>query len=237
MQRELLEVERLARALLSDRSQIKSVYLEFADGKLLATSTDSHRLSFCEEPLEACRKAPPRMVPIDAVDGLLGILDAEQEVELGVVGQELAFRVGVVTYSTQVLSGEYPPFRQHFVTAPECGALVSRKAFPESLSSVEKASASTAGNHVVLALSNGTLRLTAEGKGGAEDEIEAKYDGREVTVCSNGRYLIDALAAIDSDEVRLGIGGDLDPMWIRPETGTAVFEIVVPSRPLVAGAR
>ena len=38
-------------------------------------------------------------------------------------------------------------------------------------------------------------------------------------------------------EVRLNVGGEIDPMWLRPDEGDGVLEIVVPSRPLVAGAR
>jgi DNA polymerase III subunit beta len=213
-------------AVDSDRAQLKAVLLEFEAGKITATSTDSHRLSFASEIIADCKAGPPKIVPTEAVEVLMGLLDPEVETEVGMIGYEFAVRIGAVTFSTKLVDGAYPPFRQHFVDAPGQVALVSRKAFIESLASVDKAT----GGSVVLRLSADGIALRAEGKGDAEDVVDAKYEGREVTVAANARYLIEAMTAIDTTEVRFNVGGDLDPMWFRPDDTESPLEIVMPTR-------
>jgi DNA polymerase III sliding clamp (beta) subunit (PCNA family) len=83
---------------------------------------------------------------------------------------------------------------------------------------------------VDVSLSPGTMRLKAEGKGAAEDEIDISYDGPEVTIGLNARLVLDALSAIGGEEIRFGVGADrgVDPVWFRAAEGDAILQVVMP---------
>ena len=62
------------------------------------------------------------------------------------------------------------------------------------------------------------MRIHSESpeNGDGFDELPIDYSGPEVVIGFNAKYLQDVLAAIDDQEVMLGIGGDLDPAVITP---------------------
>ena len=64
----------------------------------------------------------------------------------------------------------------------------------------------------------------------AEEEIEVGYDGSDLEVGFNVNYLLDALAAIDGQEVELGLTDSNSSCLIRsPGTATARY-VVMPMR-------
>ena len=59
------------------------------------------------------------------------------------------------------------------------------------------------------------------------------YEGPEVTVGFNAKYFLDVLGAIDSDEIILGVSGELDPAVLRPAGETAqesYLAVIMPMR-------
>jgi DNA polymerase-3 subunit beta len=220
-------------AISADRPAIHAVLLEFSAGKISATATDSYRLSWVEEAVAGAEAGPARVLPLEAAEALLGLFDDNTEVTIGMVGQELGVRVGEsLLFSTKLVDAEYPPVRQHFKLPPANGLTVSRQALTESLLSVEKATDGLTRGNVLLTATAGALHLKADGKGGAEDEIDAAFAGPEVSVGLNSRYLLDALAAVATPDVLINLGGDgMDPVWLRPTDGGAVMQIVMPTRP------
>ena len=81
----------------------------------------------------------------------------------------------------------------------------------------------------------GTLRITSESpeSGNGFDEVPVDYAGPDLTIGFNAKYFLDVLAAIDDDEVILGISGELDPAVLRPGTESAeqsYVAVVMPMR-------
>ena len=70
---------------------------------------------------------------------------------------------------------------------------------------------------------------TAAG-GAAGDEVSADYEGREIRIGLNSTYLLQALSALDSDDVNLSVTGELDPMVIQPADNGDYTAIVMPVR-------
>ncbi|MGK3976489.1 hypothetical protein WMF38_32885 [Sorangium sp. So ce118] len=92
-----------------------------------------------------------------------------------------------------------------------------RVAFAEALKAIALAANDRTGG-VKLSIAPGTLRITSESPdtGAGFDELPVDYNGPEVTIGFNAKYFLDVLAAIDDEEVVLGISGELDPAVLRP---------------------
>ncbi len=63
--------------------------------------------------------------------------------------------------------------------------------------------------------------------GNVETEVFAEYDGPELTVGYNFRFLLDSLGNVDSDQIRLGITGAESPSLLRPEAEAENSQFVI----------
>ena len=109
-----------------------------------------------------------------------------------------------------------------------------RMQFKEALRAVSLAASDRTGG-VKLGISENALRITSESpeSGNGFDEVSIDYDGPEISVGFNARYLLDVLNAIDDEEVTLGLSGELDPAVVRPASEDAkddYIAVVMPMR-------
>lgn len=215
------------------RAAMHAACFEFTAGNVSVSATDGHRVSYVVESVTDALPWPVKLVPLEAVDALLGLVDDETPVTVGIVGAELGFAIGAdLVFVTKVVEANFPPVRTYFKDAPAHELRIGREALQDALHSVEKA-ADGAGLPVWLDAAPGLLKLRADGKGAAEDEVEAAYDGAEVTIKINARYLLEALEVVHTEDVLLNLPADrtVDPVWVRPTDEREVLEIVMPLNP------
>jgi DNA polymerase III subunit beta len=60
--------------------------------------------------------------------------------------------------------------------------------------------------------------------------VVVDYDGPDLTIGFNARYFLDVLGALDEDRVEIGIGGELDPVVIRPHGSSDYLAVIMPMR-------
>ena len=88
---------------------------------------------------------------------------------------------------------------------------------------------------VRVTLEKGAIHIESEcpESGSAFDTVVAEYDGPPVAIGLNAQYLLDALGAMSTDDVNLGVSGELDPALLRPSTEEAQGQyaaVVMPMR-------
>jgi DNA polymerase-3 subunit beta len=64
----------------------------------------------------------------------------------------------------------------------------------------------------------------------AEEELEVGYAGEELEIGFNVNYLLDALSAIDADEVQIGLTDSNSSCLIRGAADTSTSFVVMPMR-------
>ena len=89
-----------------------------------------------------------------------------------------------------------------------------------------------AANPLRLRAHDGELEVQAQAAevGDHDAALPARIEGDEVQVAFNARYLLDALQAIDSDDVSLGFNGPLQPAVLRPVGRDDFLCIIMPVR-------
>jgi DNA polymerase-3 subunit beta len=85
---------------------------------------------------------------------------------------------------------------------------------------------------VRIALRSDGIELTVitQDWGQATEEVDAKYEGSEMTVAFNPTYLIDGVEAVTSDEIRLETLDALKPATIKPTEGSDYLYLLMPVR-------
>jgi DNA polymerase-3 subunit beta len=129
------------------------------------------------------------------------------------------------------MEGSYPNYQQVIPKENEKRVAVNRAELEGALRRVsilsrEKTSA------IKLALEPDTLTLSSSNPemGEAKEVIEAKFGQEGITTGFNARYLLDALAAIDSEEAVLEFKDALSPCIIRQPDDPDYLCVVMPMR-------
>ena len=193
---------------------LTGVRIEIDGETLTLVSTDRYRLAVRElkwSPARADLSAAV-LVPAKALADTARTLTngAEVSIALALPGDEGATGDGMIGFegsgrrtTTRLLSGEFPRYQALLPSAVNTAAELSTSLLAESVKRV--ALVAERNTAVRLSFSAGQLMLEA-GTGDeaqAEEVIEAEFEGEDLAIAFNPQYLLDGLAAIDSDTVRI----------------------------------
>lgn len=223
------------------RPHLNSALLEWDGDTIRMVTTDGHRLSKYEVASESGQKASfTLLIPLKGIvelrrlcDELKGDKSDREGAPLKLLrgGPNVFFATNDSTLAIKLVDAQFPPYQQVIPQRTESSVRVGRAAFLDVLRAMSVAASERTGS-VKLGLSNGTMRVTSENpdSGDALDEIPIDYAGADMTIGFNVRYILDALGALDEDEIKLGLSGELDPVMIEPFSSRRYVAIVMPMR-------
>jgi DNA polymerase-3 subunit beta len=220
------------------RYNLNGVYVERIQpgGKLRMVATDGHRLSYVDRPLgEGFAALDERgvIIPRKGLAELKKLVDEEDadEVELGFEGNSGLARKQGLTLTLRLIEGEFPNYRQ--VIPEERGQQLTlpTEVFMHALRRVALLSAERS-RAVKIELSEGQMNLSSNNPdlGDASEELEVDFHGEATSIAFNARYLIDALAALASKDVRFGFRDGLSPAELTPTDDDDALAVVMPMR-------
>jgi DNA polymerase-3 subunit beta len=193
---------------------LTGVRIEIDGDTLTLVSTDRYRLAVRELKWNPSRPdlSAAVLVPAKALADTARTLTngAEVAIALALPGEEGAAGDGMIGFegagrrtTTRLLGGEFPRYQALLPSAVNAAAQLSTGLLAESVKRV--ALVAERNTAVRLAFSSGQLMLEA-GTGDeaqAEEVIEAEFEGDDLAIAFNPTYLLDGLAALDSDTVRI----------------------------------
>ncbi len=193
---------------------LTGVRIEIEGDTLTLISTDRYRLAVRELKWTPTRPdlAAAVLVPAKALTDTARSLTTAAEVsialalpgEAGAAGDGMiGFEAGGRRTTTRLLSGEFPRFRTLLPSVVNSTAEISTSTLIESVRRV--ALVAERNTAVRLSFSSGQLALEA-GTGDeaqADEVIEAGFEGTDLSIAFNPTYLLDGLAAMDSDTTRI----------------------------------
>jgi DNA polymerase-3 subunit beta len=221
------------------RAHLNSALFEWDGDVVRMVTTDGHRLSMMEQKVTGKQATSTMLIPLKAILELRRLCeelsgeskDGKPEIGITQSGSSAFFQAGPTTFSVKLVDAQFPPYAQVIPQATEKKVRVARAPFAEALRAVSIAASERTGG-VKLALGGGAMRITSESpeSGDGSDEIPIEYPGPPITVGFNAKYFLDVLAALDEDEVELGLSGELDPAVIRPVSERKFLAVVMPMR-------
>jgi DNA polymerase III subunit beta len=228
------------------RLHLNSALFEWDGAQVRMVTTDGHRLSKLEMRVAGRTASASMLIPLKGVLELKRLCD-EAKAEAGKEGSEsdgsiklcqsgpnAFFQLAGFSFSVKLVDAQFPPYQQVIPEATERAVRLPRVAFADSLRAVSLAASDRTGG-VKLAIGGGKVRIESESPEAGEgfDELPIDYDGPAVTIGFNARYFLDVLAAIDEEEVVMGVSGELDPAVVKPaseSTEKAYLAVVMPMR-------
>lgn len=199
------------------------------DGKVVRmVTTDGHRLSKAERKLaDAPMLNFSMLVPHKGISELKRLIEdaraaskgegAPLPLSLGTSGGNAFFRRDDIQLSIKLADEQFPPYGKVIPQQQNRRVTAQRAALVEALRRISLVASDKSGG-VRLSIQPGVLSVTSENPdvGEGSEELDVDYAGEPLVIGFNARYLLDALGALNEDEVALELSGELDPGVVKP---------------------
>ncbi len=215
------------------RPFLTGVYLMLEDGSGRLVATDGGRLALRTTKLSGTTKGKiAAIVPSKTMAELVRALGGvEGEVAVASHENQLIFTMAGMRFVSRLIAGQFPPYEK--VIPAEFTQRI-RVGTEQLLRAVRRASitARDSANVVRLSADERTLTITSNTPevGKAQEDIEVRAEGETVQVAFNAKFLLDALANMDTPDVSFELTGSLSPGVLRPVDHTEYLYVLAPVR-------
>ena len=218
-----------------DSRPILTGVLMAAEGEgLRLVATDSYRLAVRDLPgAGVLSEGQKVLVPSRALGELQRLLGsaAGGDVQLRLGQHDATFGTGSVSLTSRLIEGEFPNYRQLIPASYPNRLVIGREPLLDAVRRV-KLLARDATTPVRVALRPDGIELTVitTDWGTATEDVDAKYEGSEMTVAFNPAYLIEGAEAVPTDEIVLDVLDALKPATLRPTESDEYLYLLMPVR-------
>jgi DNA polymerase III subunit beta len=224
----LLDKTQFSMAQQDVRYYLNGLLLETHEQTLRAVATDGHRLALSEIKLEdKARKEQQVIVPRKGVLELNRLLEQEGELTLTIGANHVRVEREGIRLTSKLIDGRFPEYGRVIPKDPPSLLKADRDLLRQSLQRTAILS-NEKYRGVRLELSSNTIVMQANNPEQEEavETLEVAYQGEEMEIGFNVNYLLDALAAVDGDEVHLGLT-DGNSSCLITDPGAAETQFVV----------
>ncbi len=204
--RRLLEKTAFSMAQQDVRYYLNGLLIESGGGCIRAVATDGHRLALCEVAVDDLPNATQQVIiPRKGVLELQKLLGEGSEVRLSIGSNHIRAVVGAIRFTSKLIDGRFPDY-DRVIPKPEGNSLVTSRDYLRGALQRAAILSNEKYRGVRLELSPQSLRIQANNpdQEEAQDELEVDYSGASMEIGFNVNYLLDALGAVDTDEVEVG---------------------------------
>jgi DNA polymerase-3 subunit beta len=201
------------------------------EGGLRLVATDSYRLAVRDLPgASVLREGQSVLVPSRALSELGRALGSSEQLTLRLGERDASFEVEGTRLTTRLIEGDFPNYRGLIPSSYPNRLTVGREPLLEALRRVKLLAREA--TPVRLSMKPDGLELVAvtQDVGQAHEELDAKYEGSELTVAFNPEYLLDGIEVAPGDEVSIETVDALKPAVIRSTEGVDFLYLLMPVR-------
>lgn len=230
-------VQRTAFAASSDEGRyvLNGLFFSFKEHKVTTVATDGRRLALAEDEVELSREGPAEfIVPTKAVGEISRLVKGTGEVEISITQNQAAFAFRPehgpqARLVTKLIEGIYPSYQQVIPRESKERVTLVREEFLQALRRAEIMT-SEKSNSVKLTLTRDNLVISSNTPdvGEARESLAVNYKGSDLVIAFNPRFLMEALEALDDDEVYFELTDELSPGLLK--TNSPFLYVIMPMR-------
>jgi len=201
------------------RPAMTGVFFELNKDYIQFVATDAHRLVRYKRTDVNCPKADSFIVPKKPLNLLKSALpNNEDEITVSYNSNHLFVKHGTTQMSCRLIDARFPDYKVVIPADNPYKLVVNKGQFQSALRRVSVFSNKST-NQVALNISGSELQLQAQDIDfsfeGAE-RMKCSYDGEDLTIAFNARFLIEMLNAADSSEVRIELSTPTKAGILKP---------------------
>lgn len=218
------------------RPAMTGVFFELNKSYVQFVATDAHRLVRYKRTDASAPKADSFIVPRKPLNLLKAALpDNEDEITISYNSNHLFVKHGTTQMSCRLIDARFPDYKVVIPSDNPYKMIVTKTDFQSALRRVNVFSNKST-NQVVLNISGSELQLAAQDVDFSfegNERMKCQYDGEDLAIAFNARFLIEMLNAADSDEVRLELSTPTKAGIIKPTEADDNEELLMLVMPLM----
>ena len=201
------------------RPAMTGVFFELNKDYIQFVATDAHRLVRYKRTDVSCPKADSFIVPRKPLNLLKSARpDNEDEITINYNSNHLFVKHGTLQMSCRLIDARFPDYKVVIPSDNPYKMVVGKSDFQSALRRVSVFSNKST-NQVALNITGSELQLAAQDVDFSfegNERMKCQYDGEDLTIAFNARFLIEMLNASDSNEVRLELSTPTKAGIIKP---------------------
>ncbi len=230
--KDLLSQVSFAMAVHDIRYYLNGILFVAEGSQLSLVATDGHRLAFASATLDVEVPKQEVILPRKTVIELQRLLsDTQGAIEMQFANNQAKFSFDGMEFVTKLVEGKFPDYNRVIPKNHHNSITLGRSAL---LATLQRTAILTSEKFkgVRLNIDPGTLRVASNNAEQEEavDELDIDYGGDSIEIGFNVTYLIDALANMSQDMVRLELSdGNSSALFTIPDNATFKY-VVMPMR-------
>lgn len=232
--KDMIRKTSFAASIDESRGVITGVLIELKEKNLNMVALDGFRMAVARENLINA-KEQNIIIPAKILNEISKIIseneETMQDVDLYINEKRAIFIIESTKVVLRLLEGEFVDYNNILPKDSKCRMVVNRG---DLLESIERASllAKVGKNNLIkLDIKSGIMEVTSKSEeGNVKEEVIISKEGDDLTIGFNSKYMIDALKAIEDDEITMNFNTSISPCLLKPITGDAYEYLVLPVR-------
>ena len=235
--KKLLEIiSKTSYAISTDetRLHLNGLFLQEFDSNLRAVATDGHRLSLIDTDVESLDIEMFKngiIVPKKGITEIKRMAESflESDLEISIDDSFIYISAGNTYLSVRLIAREFPKYQAVIPSKTSFTLQIERSALLNSVKRI-KIMANEKSHGVKLSLGQKELTVAANhpSLGDAKEIIPISFDGEEMEIGFNGKFLIDSLSTFDDGEIILEINNEFSPIIVKSPKATHCLDIIMP---------
>ena len=216
------------------RPAMTGVFFELDKGHIQFVATDAHRLVRYKRTDVKCPRTDSFIVPRKPLNLLKSALpDNEDPITVNYNSNHLFVKHGTTQMSCRLIDARFPDYKVVIPADNPYKLVLDKTAFQSALRRVSVFSNKST-NQVALNISGSELQLAAQDVDFSfegNERMKCQYDGEDITIAFNARFLIEMLNAADGGEVRIELSTPTKAGILKPtelEDGEDLLMLVMP---------
>jgi DNA polymerase III subunit beta len=225
-------VQKVSRAASKDekRPTLLGILLEIEGEKIRMVSTDSYRLAI--KTISGGFKALEEgqyIIPAAAMVNIAKVAGKEEKIRLfrDENRGQVRFEASGSSHIIRLIEGKFPKYGQFIPESLEKTVEVEKE---EIIGALKRASLVSTTVRVRMSPEGMTLASESREVGEGKESIAATYDGEEMEIAFNSRFLEDGVLSIDGEKIVMGISEPLKPGVIKEKEKEDFMYIIMPIR-------
>jgi DNA polymerase-3 subunit beta len=229
--REMLAQTSFAVSHDETRYALNGVLFAFQGKDVRMVATDGHRLALSARSLGQGVASATGIVPRKAVTEIMRVIGVGEEVQIAITENQFVLQMPNFVMTARLIEGQFPNYEAVIPKAHPGRLTTARAGLSAALRRVA-VMAEERNKPVKLALSPASLKVSASSQelGEAEEILDVEYAGAEMVIGFNSRYLLEAMAALEKDQVVLEIKDAQSPGVIKSVEGEGYCCVIMPMR-------
>jgi DNA polymerase-3 subunit beta len=228
----LIEKTHFCMAQQDVRYYLNGMLLETGGKQLRAVATDGHRLALCKVDLEGDELDEQQViVPRKGVLELQRLMSGEGNLNIELGSNHIRIQLEGIRFTSKLIDGRFPEYDRVIPKESSNELKADRTEFKNALQRTAILSNEKyRGIRLVIRDSGVVLQAHNPEQEEAEEELAVEYAGEDIEIGFNVNYLLDALGAVEGDDVTLSVQDSNSSCLIRQPGNDDFTFVVMPMR-------